>query len=213
MRIRRDDELRLSGGDARSLVAYAHRPFDLDRAPTSIAGGPGQTAAGALGHLVRRNLDPLGWVRDAALELVITEIVVRGDADVLDAVALVLPPDPVGGPFTWAVTITPTPGEDGLPPPPVGWLDHVAGPELAELLERDATHDGILALHTVRIARSIAGLVTSILPDGARVEVGLVLSVFGFTYDRGLPGREHARSELEAPRRDSDRRSFGRACT
>ena len=202
MRRIRGSEIILTSGDAKALLALAHRPFDLDRAPVSVP-GPAAMSIAALGHLVRAYLDPLARVREAALEIVVDELRVRGDEDVLDQTRMLLPEHrdtDDAGPFRWAIHLA-EPADNEQVEPVVGWLDHLLGPALVELIARDSSSRGLglLAAHEVAIARSVANLVASVLPEGAIVDARISLTIFGATFDRGLPGHEHLRSQIEAP--------------
>ena len=199
MRTRRGGELRLTSGDAESLLAFAYRPFDIRTLTRSIP-GPASDAVAGVGHILRAYVDPMAWVRDVSLEIAVREITVRGGPDELAEAELRMPAHTDAddrGLFCWSVNIA----SDEAAEPVVGWMDHMGAADVAELLDRDAGPDGLglLARHKAAVETSMAEIVAASLPEGVEVSAVADLTVFGLSYDRGLAGQEHSRSPIEAP--------------
>ena len=215
MRYHVSSGMHLSGPEVRTLMLLAYHPYDIVRFPLSPPLSPAHAVVATLGHLVRANLDPLGWIRDASFELEIREIILSGDPDDLADIELLLPtdatPNVIDGPFVLVVHYR----EQEIiadAKPRAGWEEYLGHDDVDSLLAKDAAADGphVMIRHIQDIESSITETIKRSIPDTLDVAINLDLRLYGLTYDRALPGQEDLRAALESPRRRRLRHGLSR---
>jgi len=190
--------LLLSSAELELLIA-ATTPYDPRRLSASDF-GPAQRYMRALGHLLRTEVHPAAWIREAAFELEIFGLEIAGPADELDEITRLIglaPEQPASGrPILFQYVDL---NLNGLPAYLADELSFIGGEQLRAMIEEDRAGLGVMDRH----AGAIDGALHAFLAE--HLDAHLFLAPrwewrpLGVSYDlaKGDTGHKHP-SPLEA---------------
>jgi hypothetical protein len=191
--------LLLSSAELEHLVS-ATTPYDPRRLSASDF-GPAQRYMRALGHLLRTEVDPAAWIREAAFELEIFGLEVAGPADELDEIVRLIglvPERPEAGrPILFQYVDLNT---NGLPAYRAEDLSFLDGGRLHALIEEDRAGLGVMDRHAGAIDASLHAFLAEHLDAHLFLAPRWEWRPLGVSYDRAKGDTGHKLpSPLEEP--------------